>query len=96
MLSSTSDGFVWIARAIRLVVVDVFSAKLAVPLDSAERNSLSGALSAALAVLGVLVLFLATDERRIGLDFALERRIEEVRGRGVTEGDATQTTLSFA
>lgn len=59
------------------MIVDVFGAKLAVPLDHAEHNSLAGAaLRAALAVLGVLILLLAADESRIGLDFALKRRIE--------------------
>ena len=64
-------------KRLRLVILDVFGAKLAVAFDHAEHNSLTGAaLRAALAVLGVLVLLLAANEGRIGLDLALERRIE--------------------
>jgi hypothetical protein len=55
-------------------------AKLALTLNNAEHNGLTGApLLAALAILGVLVLFLAADERRIGLAIAFKRRIERLR-----------------
>lgn len=63
-----------------LTVVDMLGTKLAVTLDHAEDNGFAGAaLRAGRFLVGMLVLLLAADVGRVGLNSSVERRVE---GRG--------------
>lgn len=73
-------------QRLRLGVRDMRRAKLAIAFDHAEHDGLVGtALRTRRLLVGVLVLLLAADERRIGFNLAFQRRIERIGARRVAQ-----------